>query len=59
MLLLWAVFNAFYVYTGLSDLPFISLTLGLIGAAAVVSVSSLMAKSDVFGPLWPQSCLMA
>src|SRR5882724_5969607 len=50
-LVLWAVFNGTYVFTGLSDLPFVSLTLGLIGAAAVVSVSSLMAKSDVFGPL--------
>ena len=28
--------------------PFVSLTLGLVGAAAVVSVSALMAKSDVF-----------
>src|SRR5436305_888043 len=31
--------------------PFVSLTLGLIGAAAVVSVSALTAKSDMFSAL--------
>jgi uncharacterized membrane protein YcfT len=39
------------VFGGAADLPFVSLTLGLIGAAAVVAVSALMAKSDVFAPL--------
>ena len=42
-LLLWSL--------GLDGKPFISLTLGLIGAAAVVSVSALMAKSDAFAAL--------
>jgi uncharacterized membrane protein YcfT len=32
-------------------LPFISLLLGLAGAAAVVTAAALMAKSDWFGPL--------
>jgi len=50
-LVLWALFNGFYVFGGAADLPFVSLTLGLIGAAAVVAVSALMAKSDVFAPL--------
>jgi uncharacterized membrane protein YcfT len=50
-LVVWAVFNGFYVFSGLADMAFVSLTLGLIGAAAVVSVSALMAKSDVFSPL--------
>ena len=44
-------FNGFYVFTGLADKPFISLSLGLIGAAAVVAVSALMAKSDLFAAL--------
>jgi uncharacterized membrane protein YcfT len=48
MLVLWAAFNGFYVYMGLDGKPFISLTLGLIGAGAVVAASALMAKSHVF-----------
>src|SRR5882724_5107796 len=47
----WALFNAFYVTHGLDAKPFASLTLGLIGAAAVVTVSTLMAKSDLFSAL--------
>jgi uncharacterized membrane protein YcfT len=50
-LLIWAVFNGFYVMAGAADLPFVSLTLGLMGAAAVVSLSALMAKRDMFAPL--------
>jgi uncharacterized membrane protein YcfT len=50
-LLAWFAFNGFYVMAGASDLAFVSLTLGLLGAAAVVAVSALMAKSDVFAPL--------
>ena len=50
-LLAWAAFNSFYVTHGLDSKPFVSLTLGLIGAAAVVTVSALMAKSDVFSAL--------
>ena len=50
-LLAWAGFNGFYVAVGIDGKPFVSLTLGLIGAAAVVTVSALMAKSDVFSPL--------
>jgi uncharacterized membrane protein YcfT len=51
LLALWAVLNGCYVFAGLADQPFISLTLGLIGAAAVVAVSALMAKSDLFAAL--------
>ena len=47
----WALLNGFYVFGGLADKPFVSLTLGLIGAAAVVSVSALIAKSDAFSVL--------
>jgi uncharacterized membrane protein YcfT len=50
-LVVWAAFNGVYVRLGLDGQPFVSLTLGLIGAAAVVSVSALMAKSDVFAGL--------
>jgi uncharacterized membrane protein YcfT len=50
-LLVWALFNGAYVMLGLDAKPFVSLTLGLIGAAAVVTVSALMAKSDLFAPL--------
>jgi uncharacterized membrane protein YcfT len=50
-LAVWAVFNGALVFTGLADLPFISLSLGLIGAAAVVAASALMAKSDLLSPL--------
>src|SRR3954470_14393209 len=47
----WALLNVFYVFSGLADQPFVSLTLGLIGAAAVVSVSALIAKSGAFSSL--------
>ena len=50
-LVLWALFNGFYVAAGLDGKPFVSLTLGLIGAVAVVAVSALMAKRDAFAPL--------
>src|SRR5215212_6808780 len=41
----WAVLNGFYVFSGLADKPFVSLTLGVAGAAAVVAFSALLAKS--------------
>ena len=50
-LAVWAVFNGFYVAAGLDGLPFTSLTLGLIGAVAVVAVSALIAMSDLAAPL--------
>jgi uncharacterized membrane protein YcfT len=50
-LLAWGMFNGFYVFSGLADLPFVSLTLGMLGAAAVVSISALLARVDLFAPL--------
>src|ERR1041385_6930440 len=50
-LVCWAVFNGFYVHAGIDAKPFVSLTLGLLGAVAVVSVSALLAKSDAFAGL--------
>jgi uncharacterized membrane protein YcfT len=47
----WAVCNGFYVFSGLADKAFVSLTLGLIGAVAVVAASALMARSDLFSAL--------
>jgi uncharacterized membrane protein YcfT len=51
ILSLWAVANAAFVYQGYAELPLVSLALGLIGAAAVVRVSALLAMSHVFRPL--------
>jgi uncharacterized membrane protein YcfT len=50
-LVVWGLLNGVLVFKGYADLAFVSLALGLIGAAAVVSVSALMAKSDVFAAL--------
>jgi uncharacterized membrane protein YcfT len=50
-LVIWALVNNLFVVKGLADLPFISLTLGLVGAAAVVAISALMSRSDLFAPL--------
>jgi uncharacterized membrane protein YcfT len=47
----WALLNGAVVFAGYSELPFVSLGLGLIGAAAVVSVSALLARIDLFAPL--------
>src|SRR5581483_168245 len=50
-LTLWAIFNEAVVLAGWSQMPVVSLGLGMIGAGAVITVASLMAKSDVFRPL--------
>ena len=47
----WALLDGFAVFSGYSTLPVISLGLGLIGAAAVVSFSALLAKASLFDPL--------
>jgi len=51
LLAAWAILNGVLVFGGAADLPFVSLGLGLIGAAAVVAVSALMARSDGFAAL--------
>ena len=51
LLLLWGLFNGTMVKAGYAPLPFVSLAMGLIGAAAVATVSSLMALHDMFKPL--------
>ena len=50
-LLVWALVNATFVIMGWSELPLVSLALGLIGAAAVVRAAALMARSGLFHPL--------
>jgi hypothetical protein len=39
------------VFAGFAGLPVLSLALGLVGAAAVVSLSALMANAKVFDPV--------
>ena len=51
VLLAWAFVDAFFVYQGWADMPFVSLGLGLIGAAAVVRFSSLLSLMDICRPL--------
>ncbi|HEY0301087.1 MAG TPA: acyltransferase family protein, partial [Rhizomicrobium sp.] len=51
ILALWAVANGAMVWTGYSQLPFVSLALGLIGAAAVIRLAALMSLIDAFKPL--------
>jgi uncharacterized membrane protein YcfT len=50
-LAVWGLINGLLVFGGMAQLPLVSLLLGMAGAAAVVSVSALMAKSDLFRPL--------
>jgi uncharacterized membrane protein YcfT len=54
-LMVWGLIEAWLVFEGLSELPLVSLALGLVGAMAVVSVSALMAgdffMNDLFRPL--------
>ena len=50
-LVAWALVNGFAVFGGVSELPGISLALGLVGAAAVVTLSALLSKSDLMAPV--------
>ncbi len=51
ILALWAIANGAMVWNGYSQLPFVSLALGLIGAAAVIRLAALMSLFDLFKPL--------
>jgi uncharacterized membrane protein YcfT len=50
-LLAWVLLNAGAVFGGISELPGVSLVLGLIGATAVVTFASLLSKSDLMAPI--------
>jgi uncharacterized membrane protein YcfT len=47
----WGLINGVLVASGLAGLPVVSLALGFAGAAAVVSLSTLMAQHDLFKPV--------
>jgi uncharacterized membrane protein YcfT len=50
-LAIWGLVNGILVFHGFAALPLISLALGLAGAAAVIAISALLAKSDLAAPL--------
>jgi uncharacterized membrane protein YcfT len=50
-LVIWGCINGMLVFAGFAELPLVSLALGLAGAAAVVTVSVLLSKSDLAAPL--------
>jgi uncharacterized membrane protein YcfT len=50
-LTVWGLINGLLVFNGLSELPLVSLGLGLVGAMAVVSISALMERSTLFRAL--------
>ncbi len=45
-LMAWATMNGVLVFAGYGDLPFVSLILGFLGAAAIVALAALLAKID-------------
>jgi uncharacterized membrane protein YcfT len=50
-LVIWGCINGMLVFAGFAELALVSLALGLAGAAAVVTVSVLLSKSDLAAPL--------
>jgi uncharacterized membrane protein YcfT len=50
-LMAWGLLNGVLVFNGYAQLPFVSLALGLAGAAAVVAVSALLAQIRLCDPL--------
>jgi uncharacterized membrane protein YcfT len=51
MLALWTPVDGTFVYMGWEKLPFISLALGLLGAAAVIRAGALLSLTDFARPL--------
>jgi len=51
VVMVWALLNQFLVAKGWATLPGVSLVLGMVGAAAVVAVSALIARGDWFAAL--------
>lgn len=47
----WAVLEAVAVFGGMSELPFVSLALGFVGAVAVITISALLSKARIMAPL--------
>ncbi len=50
-LLVWSVVEGFAVFGGVSEVPGIGLALGFAGAVAVVTLSTLLSKSDLMKPV--------
>lgn len=50
-LAIWALVEGVVVFGGYSELPFISLGLGIVGAVAVVTFSALLSKAGAMAPL--------
>ena len=50
-LVAWGLLNGALVMQGWAELPLVSLGLGILGASAVVSIASLLAKTDIFNGL--------
>jgi len=53
-LALWAILEGVAVFGGISEMPFVSLALGMLGAAAVIAFSALLSKSHRLG--WLRYC---
>jgi uncharacterized membrane protein YcfT len=51
VLLAWGLVNGFMVFAGYAQWPFVSLALGLIGAAAVIRFSALLSLMRLCDPL--------
>jgi uncharacterized membrane protein YcfT len=47
-LLLWATLDGLLVFGGYSELPGISLALGLLGAGAIITLGALLAQTRIF-----------
>ena len=50
-LAIWGMLNGLLVSRGFAELPFVSLALGMTGAAAVIAISVLLSKTDLAAPL--------
>jgi uncharacterized membrane protein YcfT len=50
-LLAWSIFNGLLVAYGWAERPFVSLMLGMIGSAALIAASALLARRDLLPPL--------
>ncbi len=50
-LVVWGLVNGLLVFNGYAELPLVSLVLGLMGAAAVIAIATLLSLNDVFRPL--------
>ena len=50
-LAIWGVVEAYAVFNGYSEIPGIGLALGFVGAVAVVTLSTILSKSDWMAPI--------